>query len=920
MANKRSLKSLIIALHKRVSLTIKMILVTVMVGVFVWVVVDQIQTHNLKSIFRAQFAERLSDQAMEDRLNFDRYVKVHHQSVRLFVAQKNFSDYIEKKKKDWSTEAPIQIKYYRRLPQWFPGLSVLRIFAKPRYALLLDSRGRVREVYHGRSRKGRLPPSLLQPTSLLLAKSRGQSFLTEINGASFLVAAESFFGFKGELLATLMLTSPIDEEFLNASLGRHQHEHIIALLTLGEKPQILTSSNLDELPAGTLLDTLKEHYLVTGEEFFDYGASELSIKLASFISMAEIESVTKSVLSLERKQRAIAAPVFILTFAFVMLWVTQRIQRLTQRISDFSQQTLGVQPQELQKGDQLYILEERFQRLTEDILEAREALSKEAEEKLILEKKSMEMDQKGEQLKLLQSVTEAVGVGVIKKTPDGLQAVNKQMEYFAQKCGGLSDFEMQDEDNLELSLLDKNGVNHIFYISSITFREEKILLIRDITEIKAQREALEHLALYDFLTGLPNRKLLCNRLRKAILAAQRERNSFALLMLDLDRFKEINDTLGHHIGDVVLKQVGVRLQSVLRKSDTIARFGGDEFAILLPVSDMEHAKYVSSRLLDVLKEPFTIKNNSLYINVSIGIALYPFHGEDLIQRADVAMYIAKQNQSGFSIYTPDQDHYNVHHLELTGELHRAIEHGDELALYYQPKLNYKTDSISSVEALVRWLHPQRGIILPNDFIPLAEQSGLIKPLTLWVLKTAIRQCADWHRARLKISVSVNLSARNLLDQQFQEEVTQLLKDGAVKPSWLELEIKESAIMVNPARAMEILKRLNTIGVRLSIDDFGTGYSSLAYLKKLPVNEIKIDKSFVINMAMDDDAAVIVHSTIELAHNLGLKVLAEGVESQEVFDMLAKLGCDVAQGNYICPPLPPAEFIRWLNKSSWHRGK
>ncbi|MEO6697178.1 MAG: EAL domain-containing protein, partial [Gammaproteobacteria bacterium] len=438
-----------------------------------------------------------------------------------------------------------------------------------------------------------------------------------------------------------------------------------------------------------------------------------------------------------------------------------------------------------------------------------------------------------------------------------------------------------------------------------------------------QKARLEHQALYDSLTDIPNRTLLNDRLRQAIIAGQRAGAPLALLLIDLDRFKEINDTLGHDRGDQVLKQVGPRIQSVLRLSDTVARLGGDEFAVLLPtVSNVGHAVLTAGKILQALQTPFPVEGLELEIGASVGIVLCPDHGTEadlLMQHADVAMYIAKQQGSGYAVYAPELDRHSPQKLTLMSELRHAIEHA-QLVLYYQPKLNLKTQTIVGVEALVRWRHPERGIIYPDQFIPLAEQTGLIKPLSLWVIDHALRQHIAWKRLGLDISVAVNLSARNLHDLDLTNQVSELLRLHQVSAGSLDIEITESAIMADPVRAMEVLTRLGEIGVKLSIDDFGTGYSSLAYLKKLPVDAVKIDKSFVIDMAKDEGNAMIVRSTIDLAHNLGMEVIAEGVEGHEAWVELSILGCDAAQGYYINRPIPAAEFIPWLKGSPWELAK
>lgn|GEM_PF-737442 len=440
-------------------------------------------------------------------------------------------------------------------------------------------------------------------------------------------------------------------------------------------------------------------------------------------------------------------------------------------------------------------------------------------------------------------------------------------------------------------------------------------IILDITDRKAEAALLEHQALHDALTDLPNRVLLRDRLQQAILIGQRERKPLALLMMDLDRFKEVNDTLGHHCGDILLQQVGPRLTGILRATTTVARLGGDEFAILLPGADVDGATVVVQKVLKALDAPFSLEGQTVHIGASIGIALFPEHGCDadlLMQHADVAMYVAKQSGSGYALYASERDPHSARRLALTAGLRQAIQE-DQLFLLYQPKIDLKTGRMIGVEALVRWRRPDLGVIPPDQFIPIAEQTGLIKPLTLWVLNTALDQCRAWRDQGREVRVAVNLSTRNLQDPQLSEQVLHSIKTHGVPPDLLELEITESILMADPPRAMEILSRLNERGVHFSIDDFGVGYSSLGYLKRLPVSAIKIDRSFVKNMTEDEGDVTIVRSTIDLAHNLGRKVIAEGVENRQIREQLTLLGCDAAQGYYFSPPLPPADLLRWSDE-------
>jgi predicted signal transduction protein with EAL and GGDEF domain len=364
----------------------------------------------------------------------------------------------------------------------------------------------------------------------------------------------------------------------------------------------------------------------------------------------------------------------------------------------------------------------------------------------------------------------------------------------------------------------------------------------------------------------------------------------------------------------LLKQVGPRLQSVLRDSDTVARLGGDEFGVLLrKVHGEADVRMLAERIMSALDRPFQVNEVRFEVGASIGSAIYPEHGQDaeaLLQRADVAMYVAKADHVGHAIYNPSSDQHSTERLTLVSDLRRAIDAG-QLVIYYQPKISLCSGAVDGVEALLRWTHHERGMISPDEFIPLAEQTGLIKPITLFVVEQALRQCRAWHDAGHRIRMAVNLSARMVHDTQLPSEVERLLEATGMAPQWLALELTETSIMADQTRSLEVLTALDALGVSLSVDDFGTGYSSLAYLKRLPVDEIKIDRSFVLHMAEDDNDAVIVRSTIDLGRNLGLRVVAEGVETAQSLTRLAEMGCDIAQGYYFCRPIPSAAMTEWL---------
>lgn len=448
-------------------------------------------------------------------------------------------------------------------------------------------------------------------------------------------------------------------------------------------------------------------------------------------------------------------------------------------------------------------------------------------------------------------------------------------------------------------------------------------LERRVTERTAQLQdanmRLEYQSLHDSLTNLPNRALFHDRLSNTLSSAQRSNELFALIGLDLDLFKEINDTLGHHAGDLVLQHVAQACHKTLRESDTAARMGGDEFSILLPkVTDREHAMQVAQRVLAAIKEPLQIDGRLVEVSASLGIAIYPEHGDDeltLIMHGDAAMYEAKRQKLGVAVYQPEMGEGKNEAVALKGELRRAIAES-EMVLHFQPKIDFSAQKINGVEALVRWQHPRLGLLYPDSFISLAEHSGQIKSLTIEVLKLAMLQIQVWREQGMEFPVAVNISSVNIQDRGFPETVAAMMTEYEVPSRLLELEVTETAIMTEPISAIDNIRKLDNIGVQVSIDDFGTGYSSMAYLQKLLVAKIKIDKSFVIDMDKDQKDDVIVRSAIGLAHNLGLKAVAEGVESAEVWERLKAMGCDSAQGYYMSKPLTPEKFAEWMQSSPW----
>jgi len=440
--------------------------------------------------------------------------------------------------------------------------------------------------------------------------------------------------------------------------------------------------------------------------------------------------------------------------------------------------------------------------------------------------------------------------------------------------------------------------------------------LQQATDELAEKQAEnEHQALHDSLTGMPNRMFFHQRLLEEIENARRTGGRMAVMLMDLDHFKEINDTLGHHFGDMLLQEIGPRLSSVLRDNDLMARLGGDEFGIVLPdLPSEEVALRIADRVLEELEQPVAVEGLALDVSGSVGISMFPMHAEDaetLLRRADVAMYVAKENGGGYEVYQDSFDRHNPQRLTLIGQVRPALESG-EFVMYYQPKVRLMDGRVAGAEALIRWEHPTLGLVPPDEFIPLVEKTVLLRPLTHYVAETVLKQWKEWAGMGIRIPLAINVSPRSLLDSDFPDSIQQLLQETQVPPAFLRIELTEGYLMGDSGRSISVLDALANVGVGLSIDDFGTGYSSLSYLKRLPIEEIKVDRSFVMQMHVDANDFMIVRATVDLGSNLGLRVVAEGVEDLATFDRLADFGCDEAQGYYISKPMSAVEFTRWLS--------
>lgn len=482
-------------------------------------------------------------------------------------------------------------------------------------------------------------------------------------------------------------------------------------------------------------------------------------------------------------------------------------------------------------------------------------------------------------------------------------------------------YRLQDQEIKSL----KGGQKRYYQLSMMGILEgDRLVRIwgtaRDTTDRRRYLDKLEYQATHDSLTLLPNRSFLYRELEKKL--AEPKGKKFALMLMDLDRFKEINDTLGHHVGDELLKQIGPRIEvEIAEHNALVTRLGGDEFAILLSnIRSNQQAVVLGYRVLDAIREPFVLEGLNTEISASIGVTVYPDQAQDistLMRFADVAMYQAKSEKKGVAVYRASFDRYTPKRLALINDLGKAIRE-DQLELYYQPKIDVETREAYGFEALIRWNHPEMGFIPPGEFIPLAEMSEVIHPLTMWVIEHAIIQARKWLDRGHEFTIAANLSAQNLLNDSLVDSLAAMLRRHQLPAQYLELEITESTIMADPDRALKALQEVHDLGITLAIDDFGTGYSSLAYLKRLPVSSLKIDCSFVKDILEDEQDSIIVNSTINLAHNLGLSVVAEGVEEEEILKHLNLMGADKAQGYHIGKPMNVGDVDLWLEKGEWLR--
>ncbi|MCO6413709.1 MAG: EAL domain-containing protein [Thiogranum sp.] len=786
----------------KTSLTPTLLVSVTLIGLILWLVLDQLYQRALEQAIQEEWQQRLQFDVRAQHARFDSSLKsfadtagyaANYQPLQQQLARWN------RESKPRGSARPAS----RWRPHWLPLVRSVDGHIGIDAAVVLDDERAVAALYT--SDRHALPSAITSPEPSLVKTAMQGVRIQLIDNSPWLLAASAVSDQAGGGQGSIMIAAQIGPDFLD-DMRDAATPHIATALLLGEARTVVavSSSDLGNALAANVRDDAGRFQLIA-DELLLANADGPVLRHALWADRQHIETIGMRLLLSAREQRTVEILVFAVLLILIMARVSARIEKIHHKVENYARR-LGVPLPGVHKGDQIDRLRKRLERMSEEVI--------------------------------------------------------------------------------------------------------------------AETYALEYQAQHDTLTNLPNRSLLFDRLESAILEAQAGGDSVSLFVMDLDQFKEINDTLGHHVGDRLLQEVGRRLMSVLRRTDTVSRLGGDEFALLLPGADYQRSKSICRKIIAAMERPVKIENFRLRASISIGVALCPDHGADanlLLQHADVAMYEAKRNQSGFAFYMAERDEHSLSRLGLAGELSEAITQ-NQLMLEYQPMVDIRTGRIFCAEALVRWCHPEFGCVPPDEFIASAEQTGVIRPLTLWVIDHALAQSVTWSRNGVDLKISVNLSVRSLQDRKLPDQVQTLVDKHGVDPANVILEITESAIMSDPLTARRVMRRLSNMGFQLSIDDFGTGYSSLAYLKQLPVDEIKIDKSFVTRMDEDENDAVIVRATIDLAHNLGLKVVAEGVESTDVWDLLEMLGCDTAQGYFIRKPAAPLEFARWIQSREWKHAR
>lgn len=897
----------VVARWHRIPLTHKGLIAGLLLGFGSLAILDSLQSLHLHRLLTVELEEDLREQASWNNARFNGALRQSNQVLKLLIVQPRVIDHV----RELIDQPSSDLSYAG--DSWLPAREQWQGLMLPGAFLISDQHGRPRELTLLGPQQ--VPGDLLRYFDHFRKKSLGSIFSTTIEDSPWMLSTQAVKGVDGQTFGYLTAITALNERFLGFVLGGYHYKRHLVLIRVDDRgARILASSDPSRIAEGLSLSEVEKRYLLAGNGVLEGNDSDLQLELATLVPRDRVEELNHGMLGLSRQQRWIAAVIFIAAFSVLMFFSARRVDRLRATIEDFMHNELHEAPGDLPEGDQITALERRFGELAKGVIQGREAL-----------RHNYEMQRDLEQLEILQRVTDTLGVGVISIKRGQPEPVNAAMRNLLEECGGVDRLKNLQDCEGRIEVVDRYSRRRVFDLLCLSVeQDESVLLVRDVTEVEQQRAELEHHALHDTLTKLPNRVLLSDRLSQALVGAERTKTSVCLALIGVNDFKRINDTLGHQAGDLVLTQVANRLMNKIHSDDTLARLGGDEFALVLRDCGIEGAYQLCDKLLGALREPLILGEQKLMLDIRVGLAEYPRNGNHpqvLMRRANIALHQSKDLCQPITVFDPQLDAYSRDRLALLAEFREALRSNAGLSLHYQPQMRLYDGRIVALEALLRWRHPTRGSIPPGEFIPMVEESTLISELTRWVINEALAAVSRWRRNQPHLRVAVNLSTRNLIDPSLVLFIVDRLGELGLPADALILEITESAIMSNPERAKAVLESLHAMGVVISVDDFGTGYSSLAYLSQLPVSELKIDRNFVQGMMENSSNITIVNATVDLGHNLGLQVVAEGVENATELAALRSIGCDMAQGYLLSKPvsvekidklLVSDELLRWAS--------
>jgi diguanylate cyclase (GGDEF)-like protein len=865
--------------YKRQSLGVLSILFTLILSLSIGQVLDFYQSQSVQNLVKQNLERQLKKELSDARIRLNNY-------IQRFTRLSSSAVYMINN---------INVNYKKTFPLpshfWSNNIEV-------DFAFIVNNEGILLNEQKTRHKKQYLPIYPVAPH--LLALTENDTYLLNINQHPVLLSSQ-VINHNGQT-HHLVIGKYLDNQFLSASQNYALSSgRIVALFDTNNEQPFASSINSNN---NLSLEQLNHDYILAGKDFFDYGSSELAVKFALLIDRDTHTKLTNQFLSIDRKNRFITIILMALVLLIAMLSLSKVVSRLSKRIAQRANDVFDGEESFNNKGNEIYLLYAIFDRFIARTISPKD-----------LEAKENKIEKQTIQFLVLDAITKQLNVGIVLCANNICYIENDIMESFVQQCGTLDLFTRPHQLQSNLALIDFNGNERIFEHTEVQLKNNrKALLIQDVTEAHNTIKKLEHMALHDILTGLPNRALLNDRIETALNVANREEHLCYLFLMDLDRFKDVNDTLGHNIGDILLQQVSARMTDCVRMTDTLCRLGGDEFSLLLCNSTQETIFSIANKINKSVSKIYHINGNNVEIGISIGISESHknISSDTFMSQADIAMYDAKRKKTGMAFFTDEIDTLQTDRLLLIQEIKQGIDN-NEFILHYQPQISLKNDSIS-FKALARWNHPRLKLLLPDEFITIAEENGLIHTLTCSLFSQAVKQCKNWHQDGLTPSISINLSTANLLDIGFPVFMAITLDEHDISPSQITLEINESILADDIQQIMQTLHNIQEMGIKLSIKGFGTvGYSSLAYLNNISVNELKIDRSFIMKLQDNQSDLTIVKSIIEIAHNLNIDVAAEGIETEFQKELLDTLGCERLQGYLFSKPMPPEKVIEWLKE-------